>query len=181
MSYLSPIEVARVWNMRPDVLATLTRHMALFELRTGRKTTVPRDGGVRTAARQAEIHADSLAVGGGFKPEHRAAAAGSSAHEYGAAYDLHIVGASGFSDPLYETLARIGEELGLVAGLHFKSGPPDPFHFETKETNDVRRRQWAALVGRRLRRNLLAGALVIGAGVAAYRLWRTFTRRRHAR
>lgn len=180
MSYLTPTELTRVWNLRPDVFSTLTRHMAAFERRTGRRTTVPKDGGVRTNQRQGEIYADSLATTGGFKPEYRAAPAGSSAHELGAAYDLQIVGASGFNDPLYEQLARVGEELGLVAGLHFKSGPPDPFHFETNESQEVRRRLWHETVRRRLRRALVAGGVVAAIGICLWLGWQSFTKNARA-
>lgn len=180
MSYLSPTELARVWALRPDVLSTLTRHMAEFEKRTGRRTTVPKDGGVRTFQRQGQIYADSTDASGAFKPQSRAAPAGSSAHELGAAYDLQIVGGSGFTDPGYAVLAQIGEELGMVAGLHFKNGPPDPFHFETAETQQVRQRLWADVVRGRLQRALIAGAAVTALGLCVWLGWRSITQNARA-
>lgn len=181
MSYLTPLELARVWSIRPDLFSTLTHHMALFEQRSGgRRTQIPANAGVRTTATQRAIYADSLAADGkSFKPGYRAAPPGSSAHELGAAYDLQIVGARA-DDPGYELLAQIGEELGLVAGKHFRSGPPDPFHFETNETPEVRRRLWNETVRRRLRRALVAGGIVTAIGISLWLGWRSLKRNARA-
>lgn len=142
MAFLSPVEVARLGIPRPELLAKLTALMDAFEKATGRKTYVSDRGGVRSTALQAEIHADSVAQG------FRAAPAGSSPHEYGAAFDLHIVGipddaAANKRDPLYLQLAAIGESLGLKAGIRW-SGKPDPYHFELDESLPVMREKWAA-------------------------------------
>jgi len=175
MSYLSIPELLRVQNLRPDVLSTLTAHMAEFERQTGRKSYVPPDGGMRTHERQRELYADSLDASGNVKPGYRAAPPGLSAHETGAAYHLRIVGAAAdTNDPGYETLAQIGEQLGMIAGKHFKTGTPDPEHFETNESTDTRRRLWAEVVQRRLWR---AALVVTGVGVGVG-LWLKYRPRR---
>jgi len=175
MSYLTPTELARVWTLRPDVFSTLTHHMSLFEARTGRRTTVPRDGGVRSLARQGELYADSLDASGDVKPGYRAAKPDDSAHPLGAAYHLRIVGATSYADPGYETLAQIGEELGMRAGLHFK-GTPDPEHFETNESQQVRQRLWDDVVRRRLQRTLVAVGVVSAIGACVWLGLKSFNR-----
>lgn len=160
-------EVTRVWLLRPELLSALTRHMAMFERETGKRTTVRARGGVRSSAVQSAIHADSLAQG------FRAAPAGKSMHEYGAAYDLVILGtgkdaAVDQANPLYERLAVIGESLGLRAGQHFKTGDkPDPYHFELRESLATARVRWAALTRARLRRAALVVAAAAVVVVAA--------------
>ena len=165
MAYLSPAELARVALLRPDLLSTLTRHMAEFERQTGHRTYVGAKGGLRSYEVQAQTYADSLAQG------FRANPPGTSHHEYGAAYDLIIVGtgkdaAMDKANPLYETLAAIGENLGLRAGQHFRSGKPDPYHFELMESLATARMKWDALARERLRGVSIVG--LIGAAAVAF-------------
>lgn len=150
MAFLGPIEAARVLLLRPDVHAKLVALMQAYEDRTGNHATVPDQGGYRTNATQAAIAADSLAQG------FRAAPAGESPHEFGAAFDLHIVGfttgdpAKDKANPQYAILAEEAVKLGLRAGASFKKGLPDPYHFDTGETLDVMEAKWRAVVDARV-------------------------------
>lgn len=165
MAFLSPAEVARLGLPRPELLSKLTQLMEAFERQTGRKTLVGPKGGVRTTAQQAEIYADSVARG------YRAAPAGSSHHEYGAAFDLIIVGtgrdaAADKRDPLYRVLADLGESLGLDAGYYFTSGRPDPYHFQLRESLAVARERWEKLTKERLQRGGILVALIVAVALA---------------
>lgn len=167
MAFLSPAEVARLGLVRPELLSKLTQLMDAFQTRTGHRTVVGPKGGVRSTAEQARIHADSIAQG------FRAAPAGSSKHEFGAAFDLIIVGtgrdaAADQRNPLYRTLAELGESLGLDAGFYFSGGRPDPYHFELRESLADARARWESLTKERLRRAGIVVALIIVAALAAY-------------
>lgn len=145
MAYFSPAEWPRVVLMRPDFRATLLAVMNEFEEQTGKKTYVPAQGGHRGEGVQGAIHADSLAQG------FRAAPAGESAHEFGAAGDLVIVGKPPQNaerdqrDPDYQVLAEISRRHGLRPGFYFTSGKPDPYHHDTGETLAVMREKWNGL------------------------------------
>lgn len=141
MAYFSPVEWARVALVRADVRAAVLKTMNDFETATGLKTFVPENGGYRGEGVQAAIYADSLASG------FRAAPAGSSPHEYGAAIDLQIVGTSqdparDHADPRYKQLADCGRANGLRAGFYFTSGLPDPYHLEAPETLSAWQAAW---------------------------------------
>ena len=159
MAFLSPLELSRLGLPRPELLSILTRHMDEFERRTGQKTYVGDNGGVRSRATQTRIYRDSLAQG------FRAAPPGGSHHEFGAAYDLIIVGtgkdaAADKNAPLYKTLADIGEELGVDAGFYFNRGKPDPYHFQLREDLGTAATRWETLTRERLRRGALGVAVV---------------------
>lgn len=161
MAFLTPVEFARVWLLRPELFSVLQQHMAEFERVTGKKTYVGAAGGVRSNAVQAATYADSIRSG------FRAAPPGKSPHEFGAAYDLIIVGtgkdaATDKANPLYETLARVGESFGLVAGQHFKTGKPDPYHFQLNESLPVMRAKWDTLTRGRLWRAVGIGLSLAG-------------------
>lgn len=144
MALFGPIELARVLLVRPEIRAAVLSTMTDFEAATGHKTFVPTDGGYRTSADQARIYADSLA--GAF----RAAPAGESPHEYGAAIDLQIVGteqnaAVDQQSTLYHQLAVIGQGYGLRAGYFFRNGLPDPYHFDSNEDFPTMQAKWEDL------------------------------------
>lgn len=141
MAFFSPTEWTRVALVRDDVRAAVFATMAEFERRTGHTTFVPYNGGFRAEGVQAQIHADSLARG------FRAAPAGKSPHEYGAAIDLQITGTNQNAekdqkDARYKLLADIARSYGLKAGFYFTSGKPDPYHFEADESLSVMRDKW---------------------------------------
>lgn len=143
MAFFSPIEAVRVALVRSDVRDAVLATMNDFEAKTGRKLFVPADGGFRTESDQTRIYADSLAQG------FRAAPPGKSPHQLAAAIDLQLVGTTQDAerdqrDPLYRQLAEIATSHGLRAGFYFKTGKPDPYHFEAAETDDVMRAQWDA-------------------------------------
>lgn len=165
MAFLSPAEVARLGLPRPELLSKLTQLMDAFERQTGRKTVIGPSGGVRSTAAQERIYADSVAHG------YRAAPAGSSKHEYGAAFDLIIIGtgrdaAADQRDPLYRVLADLGEGLGLDAGYYFTSGRPDPYHFELRESITQARERWEKLTKERLQRGGILIALIVAVALA---------------
>lgn len=138
MSYFSPVELGLLAFSLPRHVSKVSQMMAAFEKRTGKRTRVV--SGTRSTALQAQIHADSLAAGG-YKGQQtfRAAPAGQSKHEAGAATDINIIdnttgdAAKDAASPLYRALAEEGEKVGLKAGLNFKTGLPDPYHFEEPE------------------------------------------------
>lgn len=164
MAYLTLLELARVGLLRSDVLSALMKTMADFERVTGKKSFVPEDGGLRTLGRQAAIYADALANG------YRAAPAEDSKHVYGAAFDLHIEGTGAdpkldAKNPLYTTLAQLGEANGLHAGLYFRShatDKPDPYHFESPDSLATCQAKWAELTRGRLRRAAIGAGIAVG-------------------
>lgn len=154
MARFGPLELVRVALVRQDVKDAVLATMQAFEDQTGMKTFVPEDGGYRSMSTQTEVYADSLKEG------FRAAPPGKSKHEFGAAIDLQIINADGTvreqnaavdeSDPDYELLATLGESNGLIAGKHFSSGDPDPYHFESSDSLEVCAEKWDALTKERL-------------------------------
>ena len=87
--------------------------------------------GYRSLKKQAELYA-AYKKGGPL-----AAAPGKSAHNYGLAVDIAIVGAKS-SDRRYAQLHRIGRRHGLVP-LNGRARRVDPFHLEVP--------QWRRFVG----------------------------------
>jgi hypothetical protein len=143
--YFSPLEWPRVALTRPElrdaILAVGDEWEAAFP---GQKLAVPAQGGYRAEGVQAAVYADSVTSG------FRAAPAGQSAHEYGAAIDLKIVGVDQNADadqldPRYRKLAEIAVRHGLRAGFYFTTGKPDPYHFELAESLDTMRAEWEGL------------------------------------
>lgn len=134
MAFLGPKEAIEVAGARPELLSALSRLMDAWEKQTGGKTMVPRDGGVRTNARQAQLDAES-------EGKYAVAAAGNSHHEYGAAVDLHIL-----SGGDYKQLAAIAFSVGLVNRKRQREfDPADPFHFQLDESLATVKAKWDAL------------------------------------
>jgi hypothetical protein len=105
------------------------------------------NGGTRSSDEQARIYQDALEAGGGSDTAYAAAKPGTSRHEYGAAFDVHIV-AGGETDANYHKLADLGQRLGLVAGYYFDHrgvGKHDPYHFQLSETLEESRERWQAM------------------------------------
>lgn len=146
MSFLSPNEAARLSLSLPRHVSHMTKLQANFEKRTGLKTVVV--SGFRSNKQQAATHSDSVAAarnGQGY----RAAPAGSSKHEVGAATDLNIVGEQTAGDAskdarnrYYVILAEEARKIGLKPGMDFKTGDPDPYHFEEPETLDTLKKEY---------------------------------------
>lgn len=134
MAFLSLRESVEMFGARPELLALQSQLMDRFEKQTGKRSFVPVDGGVRSHARQAKLDADS-------QGKYPVATAGSSFHEYGAAFDLNIVG--GYDAAGYRVLADIAREIGLRPGYDFANR--DEFHFELRESLSTAKAKWAAL------------------------------------
>jgi hypothetical protein len=140
MARLTQTELARLGATRPETLALLLALLNRAEAELGFTLAVPPDGGTRTTQRQAELYADSAGT-------YATAPPGRSRHEYGAAFDVHIIaggngdGGTGDDDD-YRELAELGERItgippGLTAGFFFDArglGKHDPFHFQLNET-----------------------------------------------
>lgn len=141
MAYFGPLEWVRVALCRPELRTAVLAVMADWEGRyPGQHLFVPYNGGFRAEGVQASI----VAAGDG-----RAAPPGDSAHEYGAAIDLQIVGTDQDArrdhlDERYRTLASLAVAHGLRAGYNF-SGDPDPYHLELSETLETMKAQWDGL------------------------------------
>lgn len=102
----------------------------------GGDLTVPDYGGFRTFDQQAQLvrwRDEAVARG---EPSYAVAPAGSSEHETGRAFDVHVVRpVTGLTaDQTYRWMADQAPRFGLRAGYWFGGGPPslrsDPFHFE---------------------------------------------------
>jgi hypothetical protein len=161
MATLTADDRAHLGTVRPELrakLAQLQDRMSEY----GYTTTVPEYGGLRSRATQAALYADSLEQGGGVLA-YPVGAPGKSRHEYGAAFDLAIVG----EDPdsaAYATMADAGEGYGLKAGYYFAN--KDPYHFQLDETLQQSIDAWAG-VGSANAAEIAIGALAtIGALLA---------------
>lgn len=136
MAFLSLSEAIEVAGARPELLSKLTQLMTEYERRTGKRTFVPKFGGVRSPETQARLDRDSAGA-------YPVAAVGSSFHEYGAAFDLNTLG--GYDADGYRQLAEIATGLGLVAGYYWKGKQQDVFHFQLDESLATTKERWAAL------------------------------------
>lgn len=166
---LSATDRSRLGVVRPELAALAAR---LFDAAPGLglAIAIPEFGGTRSTARQAALYADSLAQGGGVLA-YPVATPGNSRHEYGAAFDVDIIG-DGASDAGYRDLADAGVGLGLTAGYYFSGS--DPYHFQLNETLAVSIARWKALQTTRL--------VVVFAIVALVLLgvWLIMRKRKHA-
>lgn len=144
VSSLSPVEQSRLGQIRPELRADLLalRDAAFTEL--GFLLEVPADGGTRTLERQQQLYDDSIAQGGGTLA-YPVGQPGKSRHNYGAAFDVHIVAGGTAADGTgtdndYQELGALAESLagapGLKAGYYFAErgqGMSDPYHFQLNE------------------------------------------------
>jgi hypothetical protein len=147
----------------------------------GWKTYVPDFGGLRSDAQQQALYADSLAQGDGTQTAYAVGTPGHSRHEYGAAFDLHILtggsNADGTgSDGDYARLAQLAESLalspGLEAGYYFADryagSQKDPYHFQLREPLQASIDRWHAMkaagIVKAVAIGLLFAAALIGIG-----------------
>jgi D-alanyl-D-alanine dipeptidase len=178
MSFLSVNEVVRVWFSLPRHIAHVTQLMANFEKRTGKPLAIV--DGTRSEQRQAAIYADSLKTGAHKGAQgYRAAPATQSKHTRGAATDLHVVGetagdaAVDAKNKYYIILADEAEKVGLKAGLHFKSGLPDPYHVEEPESLAELQQEFDTLTRERLRQVGIGVLAAVTLVALAYQLLKT--------
>jgi hypothetical protein len=142
------------------------------ESELGFTLAVPDDGGTRSDARQARLYADAVQAGGGSDTAYAVAKPGRSRHQYGAAFDVHIVGGGHDddgrgSDDDYRALAALGESLGLTAGYRFLElgvGKKDPYHFQLTESLQASIDRWEAM--RRAGIGRVLAVIVVAALVA---------------
>lgn len=161
MAFLGPLEAARVALIRPELREKLSRLMDAAEKELALRTWV--SDGYRSEETQAKLYQDAKdPVTGALR--WRVSPPGSSRHALGGAFDLHIVGDTGLTDPRYSQLGALGERLGLKWGGRFsrQDALPDPYHFELIESLDEARARWADFRGRLLQ-GARGGAAVIGA------------------
>lgn len=171
---LSLTERVRLGVVRPEL------EQLLLDLKDGAATQlgftleVSADGGTRSLARQAALYADSVAQGGGTLA-YPVGRPGSSRHNYGAAFDVHIVAGGSAADGTgtdddYRSLATFGESLseapGLTAGYFFaqrgQGAMSDPYHFQLRELLATSKALWPAVV----RRAALIGFAIVGSVAA---------------
>jgi len=162
---LTATEQQRLGLIRPELRSALVALMGAAAATYSFTTAVPLDGGTRTAEKQTALYLDSLAQGGGTELAYPVGEPGSSRHEYGAAFDLHIIrGGTGDdgagSDRDYAQLAELAESFGLTAGYYWSHS--DPFHFQLSEPLQVSIEAWAAMRRDRL---VTIAAVAIGAGL----------------
>lgn len=145
--FLAALEFARLQLTLPRHASKVTRLMANFEKRTGKRTTIVE--GHRTTQRQAEIYADSTK--GGKGQAYRAAPPGHSKHQFGAATDLNIIGETAGdavtdkASMWYGILAEEARKVGLKAGYDFMGRLPDPYHVEEPESIEALRAEYNAM------------------------------------
>ncbi len=156
MATLTATEQRRLGPIRPELRADLVQLMAAAESQLGFTLAVPDDGGTRSSARQLALYNDSLQQGGGVLA-YPVATPGKSRHEYGAAFDLHIVAGGANDDGTgadedYLNLATLAESLagspGLTAGYFFAErgqGQQDLYHFQLDETLQASVDAWNAM------------------------------------
>ena len=152
MATLSATEQRRLGRVRPELMQLLLQFYDAANA-AGYRLAIPELGGYRSTAQQSRIYADALAAGGGADTGYAAGRPGHSRHQYGAAFDVHIVaggneGDGTGTDADYAELARIGEELGLTAGYYFAErdvGKKDPYHFQLSEPFEDSVAKWNAM------------------------------------
>lgn len=132
MAFLTPAELLRVAPLRPELRAVVLPLMQAVEDATGKKLTIPPNGGLRSNLTQQALYAARASN------PYPVAIPGRSRHEYGAAIDLNILGGS---DADYAVLADIAREM---FGLH-AAGPTDRVHINLDETLEQSVAAWDAL------------------------------------
>lgn len=151
MAILTPLELARIALLRPELRAAVLPIMDDVERATGKKVTIPPRGGFRTHAQQAALYATASTN------PYPVAAPGQSYHEYGAALDLNILGGTAAD---YQAMgAIVTGTYGLVSGL-----PADPVHMRLNESLDQAIATWNEITQARVTR----GAWVLAFGGVLY-------------
>jgi LAS superfamily LD-carboxypeptidase LdcB len=148
MATLTITEQHRLGLVRPELMQRLLRLLDDAQAQLGFTLAVPDYGGTRTTAVQQQLYADSLAQGVGGALAYPVAKPGTGRHEYGAAFDLHIVDGGSNDDGTgsegdYQQLADVAQNLGLVAGFYFANS--DPYHFQLNEPLADSQARWAAM------------------------------------
>lgn len=174
MASLSVLERVRLGVVRPELEQLLLDLKDAAATQLGFTLEVPADGGTRSVARQTALYTDSLQQGGGTLA-YPVGKPGSSRHNYGAAFDVHIVagGSAGDgtgTDDDYRSLGTLGESLtdapGLTAGYFFaqrgQGSMSDPYHFQLREPLATSEALWPAVV----RRAAYIGFAIVGAVTA---------------
>jgi hypothetical protein len=166
MARITATERQRLGRVRPETFEKLLELMDAAEAR-GFTVAVPDFGGIRSTARQTRLYNDSLQQGGG-QLAYPVGKPGTSRHEYGAAFDLHIVGgghgAGGRgNDADYRQLAEDGRAIGLTAGYFWQGKSKDPYHFQLNESLEDSKARWQAMKSAGIVR---AVALVLVAALA---------------
>lgn len=181
MARLSPTEQSRLGRIRPELMQALLWLLDAATAQLGFTLAVPDAGGFRSIAKQQALYADSIAQGGGVLA-YPVATPGNSRHNYGAAFDVHIVAGGTNDDGTgddgdYERLAEVAETFpgtpGLRAGYYFPERSPgtqrDPFHFQLDESLDDSRSKWAAMQKAGIVTAGIVAILAVGAGLALAR------------
>jgi hypothetical protein len=137
VAFLTPAELLRIAGLRPELRALVLPLMQATEDATGKKLTIPPNGGLRSNLTQQALYAAR-----GSNP-YPVAIPGRSRHEYGAAVDLNIIGGN---DDDYAQLASIAE--GMFA-LH-AAGPSDRVHIQLNESLEDSIARWDALQSERV-------------------------------
>lgn len=163
MATLTTTEQHRLGLIRPELMQKLLQLMDQAGAQLGLRLAVPDQGGLRSTARQQALYADSLAQGGGSTLAYPVARPGYSFHEYGAAFDLHILDGKDTNEN-YQALADLARSLGLRAGYYFKNS--DPYHFELDETLLDAQMRWKAMkragIVRDAALTLIVAAILVG-------------------
>jgi LAS superfamily LD-carboxypeptidase LdcB len=147
MAMLTPTEIARLnlWAMLPDTVSKLTELMGAAEKELGLRTYVRKFGGYRGPNVQEQLvawrnQADAKdGIIGAGRDWYAVAPAGKSHHEWGAAFDLHILEPSKRTDANYRAIAAISRRIGLRPGYYFSRR--DEFHHELAITLDDAQRR----------------------------------------
>jgi len=140
---LSPVELARIAVLRPELRNALPALVDRVEARTGKRVHIT--SGLRSHAKQQYLW------------DHRAenpnpvAIPGTSFHEYGAGVDVSI---DGGTQQDYATLADVAQnDFGFCSGY-----PADPGHIRLNESLSDAQSAWAQLQQQRV---TIAGCVVV--------------------
>lgn len=147
MAFLTPMELLRIAGLLPELRAAVLPIMQATEDATGKKLTIPPNGGVRSYETQAALYAARATN------PYPVAIPGTSKHECGAAVDLNIIGGS---EADYATMAGIVEDtFELTSGW-----PDDEVHIELPDDLSDCQAAWADV---QQQRSQITAVLAIGA------------------
>lgn len=157
MATLTATEQRRLGLIRPELMQKLLRLMDAASGQLGLRLYVPDEGGYRSTVKQEALYADSIAQGGGTGLAYPVARPGTSFHEYGAAFDLHILDGNDTREN-YRKLADLARDIGLTAGYYFSNS--DPYHFQLNETLLDAQMRWKAMKRAGIVRDVALGLVV---------------------